>query len=154
MLFWLRCTFTPCLTRDRLQVDNPFTQVSLGHLTARSSSVGRQDNIIKERRSRQHDEQAFRLARIGQGWVIGSIETSSGGFAKPGVHLAMAPCRLHHLRRSKIIEAEQKDPRTMLNLYKLMSLLSSKRQEKTIEQLGQFFHILTAPVPRLRGGGK
>lgn len=142
------------LTSDHLQVENPYAQVSLGHLNARSSSVGRQDSILKEHRSHHHDEQAFRLARIGQGWVIGSIETSSGGFSKPGVHVAIAPCRLHHLRRSKIVEAEQKDPRTMMNLYKLVSRLSSKRQEKTIEQLGQFFHILTAPVPRLRGGGK
>ena len=129
--------------------------LSIGHLDARASTLGRERAALKQERSirphDQHNEQTFRLARIGQGWVIGSIETANG-LHNPGIHVAIAPCRLHHLPHSIIQEMETKNPTLSMNLYKLLSLLATKRQEATIHQLNQFVKIISAPVPRLRGG--
>jgi hypothetical protein len=40
---------------------------------------------------------------------------------------------------------EQSDPKLMMNLYKLMSNVSLKRQEMTIGQLAQFVSIMHSP---------
>jgi CRP-like cAMP-binding protein len=129
-------------------------QNSIGHMKARSLTVGREMSIWKETRAgHHHTEQSFRLARIGQGWIIGGIETANG-MKRPGVHIAMSPCRLHHLPSSAIKQAETVNPKLAMSLYKMLSHLATKRQEMTIEQLGQHLRILNSPVPRLRGQGK
>jgi len=138
----------------------PESQVSIGHLNARSVTAGREMLKLKEQHYQQaahhhaNEQQSFRLARIGQGWIIGTIEASNG-MKKPGIHVAMSPCRLHHLPESAIQQLQEaKNPRLAMNLYRVLSHLSTKRQEMTIEHLGQHLRILNSPVPRLRGRGR
>lgn len=131
---------------------------SIGHLNARSGTLGRQAALWKASQKGdmhlrpERAEQTFRLARIGQGWILGSIEMATHGMKRPGTHLASSPCRLHFLSADAVHEAETKDPTAVMHLYKLLAFLATKRQEITIEQLGQFVHILKAPTPRLIGG--
>lgn len=125
---------------------------SLGRMDPRAGTLGRQFSMWKEQATRKDTaEQGFRLARIGQGWVIGGIEASNG-MRNPGVHVAISNCRLHHLPGKAIKEVEKTNPTLAMNLYKLLAHLSTKRQEVTIQQLGQFIRILHTPAPRLRGG--
>jgi hypothetical protein len=63
---------------------------SIGHLNARGSTVGREDAMMKEVRKSERGlrpVQNFRLARVGQGWVVGSIEGCSG-MRNTGMHFA------------------------------------------------------------------
>ena len=124
---------------------------SIGHLNARGSVIARQQADLKRSMIAQSHQQSFRLARIGQGWVIGSIEVTNG-MQRPGAHVAVTQCRLHHVSKSSLKQIESKHPDVAMNLYKLLACLSTKRQEATIQQLGQFVHILNSPVPHLRGG--
>ena len=102
-----------------------------------------------------HEHQSFRLSRIGQGWIIGSIEAANG-MKKPGVYVAMSSCRLHYVPHSAIEQLQDgSDPshsRLAMHLYRVLAHLATKRQEMTIEHLGQHLRILNSPVPRLRGG--
>jgi len=133
---------------------------SIGHLDARSDTLGRKMATWKKNLTRSEqqraEEHSFRLQRIGQGWIIGSIDSDmsgAGGAARDrSVHVAITRARLHHLPLSAIREAERTHPALAMNLYKTVSYLSNKRQEMTIHQLGQFIRIMNAPVPRLRGG--
>ena len=130
---------------------------SIGHLNARSSTIGRQTALWKAQKSDlenhpERTEQTFRLARIGQGWILGSIEMATHGMKRPGAHVASSPCRLHFLPAEAVHRAETENPIAVMHLYKLLAFLATKRQEVTIEQLGQFVHILNSPTPRLRGG--
>lgn len=125
--------------------------LSLGHMNARSRALGRQ--VVMWKQEHAHDEQTFRLARIGQGWIIGGIEAFNG-MRQPGIHVAMSHCRLHYLPQSAMKQAEQINPTLAMHLYKMLSHLSTKRQERTIQQLDQFVKILKSPAPRLNGGGK
>ena len=45
-------------------------------------------------------------------------------------------------------QIEKSDPKLMMNLYKLMSSVSLKRQELTIGQLSQFVSIMQSPSPK------
>lgn len=147
-----RSSGTATINMSHLSMADP--NASIGHLNARSGTVGRQMAIWKSvREGQEHNEQTFRLARIGQGWIIGGIEVSNG-MKKPGIHVAISECRLHHLPFKAITEAEQSNPMLAMHLYKLLSHLATKRQEMTIEQLGQHLRILNNPVPRLRSGGR
>ena len=124
--------------------------LSIGALDARGRTVGSQRAALSDMNAEQ-TEQRFRLASIGTGWVIGSVE-ASGGLHSSAIHVAMTTSRLHHLPYQSIQEMETSNPTLSMNLYKLLSLLSTKRQEKTIQQLDQFVKIMNAPIPRLRGG--
>lgn len=133
---------------------------SIGHLNARSATIGRQIAFWKEQHQHHHshgssanEQQSFRLARIGQGWIIGSIETSNG-MKKPGVHVAISSCRLHHLPAGAIQQLQEENPRLAMHLYRVLAHLATKRQEMTIDHLGQHLRILNSPVPRLRGQGR
>ena len=142
-----------------LEANNPTVgsdpTASIGRMHARSMTIGRETALWKlQQRGRPfHNEQGYRLARIGQGWIIGSIEVSNG-MQIHGIHVAMSKCRLHHLPYTAIKEAEENNPTLAMNLYKVLSHLATKRQEMTIEQLGQHLRILNNPVPRLQGKGK
>ena len=57
----------------------------------------------------------------------------------------VTPCRLHHLHYNSMKQIEQSNPKLMMNLYKLMSSVSLKRQEMTIAQLAQFVSIMNPP---------
>eukprot|EP00429_Kryptoperidinium_foliaceum_P091222 CAMPEP_0176184358 /NCGR_PEP_ID=MMETSP0121_2-20121125/774_1 /TAXON_ID=160619 /ORGANISM="Kryptoperidinium foliaceum, Strain CCMP 1326" /LENGTH=83 /DNA_ID=CAMNT_0017522731 /DNA_START=96 /DNA_END=343 /DNA_ORIENTATION=+ len=67
----------------------------------------------------------------------------------------MSACRLHHLPKAAIEQLQEaSNPRLAMNLYRVLSHLATKRQEMTIEHLGQHLRILNSPVPRLRGRGR
>jgi hypothetical protein len=51
---------------------------SLGQLKARSGSIGREMARLKAGGGNDTTNQSFRLARVGPGWVLGSIEAVSG----------------------------------------------------------------------------
>jgi CRP-like cAMP-binding protein len=89
--------------------------------------------------------QTFRLARIGPGWIAGTLEAVSG-MRRPGDHVAVTYCRLHHLPFSKIQEVEKSNPSLALSLYKLLSYLMARRQEATIGQLATLHSIMTSPA--------
>ena len=87
----------------------------------------------------------FRLARVGPGYVFGGIELSIG-VNGPGIPLAVTKCRLHHLPYSKLSDIEKAEPLLMLNLYKLLSYLIARREEKAVEQLVTM-HSIVGSVP-------
>lgn len=60
---------------------------SLNQLNARSGSIGKEMARLKEGGGNDASSQRFRLARIGPGWVLGSIEAVSGT-QHPGSHVA------------------------------------------------------------------
>lgn len=89
--------------------------------------------------------QTFRLARIGPGWVAGTLEYVSG-MRHTGDHVAITDCRLHHLPYSRLQEIEDSNPSLVLSLYKLLSYLMARRQEATIGQLATLHAIMTSPA--------
>jgi len=93
------------------------------------------------------ESQTFRLARIGIGWVAGTMEFFH--MKRPGSQIAVTCCKLHHLPFSKIHEVENKRPDLALTLYKLLSYLMARRQEATIGQLATLHSIMSSP-PRYR----
>mmetsp|Transcript_25689 Transcript_25689/g.60414 ORF Transcript_25689/g.60414 Transcript_25689/m.60414 type:complete len:1133 (+) Transcript_25689:154-3552(+) len=97
------------------------------------------------------DHPTFRLARVGHGWISGSLPLAAEN-TNSGVLVAVSPCRLHHVSRQALLELERSQPETIMQLYKLLACLSWKRQEKTIGQLNQLLKILKSPTPRLRKG--
>lgn len=117
---------------------------TLGHLHARSGTLGRQRAAMKAT-SREPMTQTFRLARIGPGWVCGAIEGASG-LKHAGVHVAVTNCRLHHLPFQKLEMMEIEHPSLILKLYKMLSHLMARRQEITIEQLATFHSIMSSPA--------
>lgn len=125
---------------------------SIGHLDARSTTLGRETALWKAKQDNrlhpEHSEQTFRLARIGQGWILGSIEMATHGMKRPGAHVAVSACRLHFLPASAVQRAEEENPIAVMHLYKLLAHLATKRQEMTIEQLGQvrIFLVLSCCV--------
>jgi CRP-like cAMP-binding protein len=135
------------------QDNSPDSLLSLGHLNARTSALGRQIAKWKEKHGKGVDisEQSFRLAQVGQGWIIGGIEAANG-MRRQGIYAAITASRLHFLSMDMIHQLEANDPSVAMRLYKVLSLLSTKRQEATIRQLGQFVRIMKSPTPRLRGG--
>jgi len=125
---------------------------SIGHLNAREGELDPQASSGAARqRLRATMEHSSRLAKIGQGWIIGCVETAER-VRMAGIHVAISDCRLHHVSHSSILEIESTNPALAMNLYKLLSLLATKRQESTIYQLEQFMKVMKNPVPRLRGG--
>ncbi len=88
--------------------------------------------------------QTFRLARLGVGWVVGTMEFFHQ--PRPGQEVALDYCKLHHLPFSKIREAEAEDPGLVLELYKLLSYLMAQRQEATIGQLATLHAIMSSPA--------
>ncbi len=100
-------------------------------------------NILEA--SRKGEGRTFRLARYGPGWVAGTLEAVSGQ-QRPGFHIAVSNCRLHHLPFSKIAEVEKSNPSLVLSLYKLLAYMMARRQEATIGQLATLHDIMTSPA--------
>lgn len=90
------------------------------------------------------ESQTFRLARLGVGWVVGTMEFFHQRM--PGHQVALDYCKLHHLPFSKIHQVESEDPRLVLELYKLLSYLMAQRQEATIGQLATLHSIMSSPA--------
>jgi len=121
---------------------------SLNGLRARVGTIGKQAAMLKAsgQAGRQNlSSGAIRLARVGPGWVVGTLE-GVGATEIPLHQVAVTCCRLHHLPFSKMAELEEKDPRLMLRLYKLLGQLMATRQEITISQLSQLTTIMSSPA--------
>jgi CRP-like cAMP-binding protein len=95
--------------------------------------------------AKSSEAQTFRLARIGVGWVAGTLEAVSG-MQRRGEQVAVDYCRLHHLPFSRVQELEKENPALVLSLYKFLSYLMARRQEATIGQLATLHSIMTSPA--------
>jgi MFS superfamily sulfate permease-like transporter len=114
-------------------------------LTARYRAVGKESMLLKAGLHRRRVTSFVRLARVGPGWVAGTLE-SVGATECSDRHVAVSRCKLHHLPHRKIEEIQEKDPALVLRLYKLLSHLTAKRQELTIGQLMTLHSIMTSPA--------
>ena len=117
--------------------------------TMNGTSGGSGDTLTRMKRcslldSISAEPQTFRLARLGVGWVAGTMEFFQ--MKRPGNQVALDYCKLHHLPFSKIEEAELEDPALVLKLYKLLSYLMAQRQEATIGQLATLHSIMSSPA--------
>lgn len=63
------------------------------------------------------------------------------------MYSAVTTCRLHHLPYRSIKELEDKNPTLILRLFKLLSRVSARGQESTIQQLATFHSIMTSLAP-------
>ena len=122
---------------------------SISELKARAPSIGRGAALLKKAVESGHNksfERSLNLARIGPGAVVGALESFTQT-PDPGVHIAVTPCRLHQLTYNSIEKLEYEDPGLTLQLYKMMSLLSARRQQSTINQLITLQSIMTSQAP-------
>jgi hypothetical protein len=117
---------------------------SISDLRHRSGTIGRDYAKLKST-NMQRQQQNFRLARIGAGWVVGAVEAVSG-LENSGVHLAVTECRLHYISYCRMEQLEAENPILMLHLYKLLSHIMAKQQELTIGQLGTLHAIMSSPA--------
>ena len=117
---------------------------SISGLKARSGTVGREYARQKASTSTPQ-QQSFRLARVGAGWVVGAVEAVSG-MENPGLHLAVTASRLHYLSYSQMEKLEKKNPLLMLRLYKLLSMTLCRQHQVTIGQLGTLHAIMASPA--------
>ena len=121
---------------------------SIGHLRVRTPTIGRESALLKQAREINNHAHTVRLARIGPGFVVGSMEVCTSSFNyHQGIHTAVVPCRLHLLSNESIKLVENKNPRLALELYKMMSQLSAERQAATIDQLGTLQSIMVSLAP-------
>eukprot|EP00980_Cylindrotheca_fusiformis_P023039 scaffold10069_cov69-Cylindrotheca_fusiformis.AAC.8 len=111
---------------------------TLGHQHARIGSLAR-----KAAEMGQRGTDNLRLARIGPGWVIGTVEIASGT-RPPGVVTAVTNCSLHHLPFSRLREIEETDPILVLQLYKMLSHLMARREGITTEHLSTLHTIMSS----------
>jgi hypothetical protein len=104
---------------------------------------------------------------VGPGWVMGSLEAMNG-IRKPESIVAgkyfsafflrliasssanalstVTQSHVHYISYSSVEEIERTNPTLVLQLYKLLSYLMTKRQQVTISQLGTFHSIMSAPA--------
>jgi CRP-like cAMP-binding protein len=122
-------------------------RVSLSSMQARTGSMGKQAAMLKSGARRRQMETSIRLARLGPGWVVGTLE-GVGATQYPSHHVAVSKCKMHHLPYHRIEEIEEKDPKLVLRLYKLLSHLMARRQELAIGQLVTLHSIMTAAPAR------
>ena len=78
--------------------------------------------------------------------VVGALEGLSQ-VPYSAIHIAVIPCRLHHLPYKVISTLEAENPALVLQLFKMMSLITARRQEATISQLVTLQAIMSAPSP-------
>jgi len=75
--------------------------------------------------------------------VLGSLEALGGTVYQRNV-VAITECRVHHLPYRKMNEIEKENPTVILDLYKLLSLLTAKRHESMVDQLGTLHSIMSS----------
>eukprot|EP00548_Thalassiothrix_antarctica_P002690 CAMPEP_0194131942 /NCGR_PEP_ID=MMETSP0152-20130528/2550_1 /TAXON_ID=1049557 /ORGANISM="Thalassiothrix antarctica, Strain L6-D1" /LENGTH=1098 /DNA_ID=CAMNT_0038826841 /DNA_START=116 /DNA_END=3412 /DNA_ORIENTATION=- len=88
------------------------------------------------------ESSTIRLARVGPGWVLGTLEDPRLNQFK-GHHVALTKCILHHLPLNHIHKIEGENPVLALKLYKMLSYILTRRQEITIGQLVTLHSIMT-----------
>jgi len=122
--------------------------ISISDLAARGQTMAARLSVMKAVRASDPvspGRHAFRLALVGPGWILGTIEGVSG-MKNPGVHVAETDCRAHLLPYRKMQELENEDPVLALHLVKLMGLIIARKQENVIAQLGILQSIMTSPA--------
>ena len=112
---------------------------SLNHL--KCTDVARA--IADMKKNGYWEQKSFRVARVGPGWIIGTLEAISNT-VNPGVNVAVSRCELHFISFEKLKEVEETDPLLVLSLYKLLSTLMAKRQSLTINQLATLHSIMSS----------
>mmetsp|Transcript_4251 Transcript_4251/g.4862 ORF Transcript_4251/g.4862 Transcript_4251/m.4862 type:complete len:179 (+) Transcript_4251:193-729(+) len=117
---------------------------SLTNLQARTPTIGREAALLKNVAGTMRERRTVRLARLKPGFVIGTLGEDP---FNPGDHIAVTPCRLHHLKHEDIKRLEKQDPRVVLELFKMMSTLLTRKQEMTIHQLTTISNIMTSLAP-------
>jgi cAMP-binding proteins - catabolite gene activator and regulatory subunit of cAMP-dependent protein kinases len=81
------------------------------------------------------------------GFVIGDLGGVVSNDLDSGDYVAVTPCRLWHLSQGDINRLEYENPRLILELFKIMAVLSAQRQEVTIDQLSTLHQIMTSLAP-------
>jgi len=114
---------------------------SLSNLNARTASLT--SDMCQIKYSSQSYKHNVRIARIGSGWVVGALEGLSQ-IIDTGFYIAVTPVRLHHLPYNIISELEESNPALTLTLFKMMSLITARRQEATIAQLATLQNIMSS----------
>lgn len=112
-----------------------FAKSLMGRAKQQTEGTGNSDN--------------FRLARIGPGWVIGTLENASGT-QSPGIFTAMTRCRLYHLPFTTLEKMEDTNPLLVLKLYKMLSHLMAKKEEITTEHLSTLHTIMSSQAHHKR----
>lgn len=119
---------------------------SISDLHVRTPTIGRESEMLKNTSRVRASTKNVRLARFGPGWIVGAQESCSQ-LMIPGLYSAVTNCRLHHLPYRAIEELEHENPFLVLKLFKLLSRISARRQESTIQQLATFHSIMTSLAP-------
>mmetsp|Transcript_823 Transcript_823/g.994 ORF Transcript_823/g.994 Transcript_823/m.994 type:complete len:224 (+) Transcript_823:1384-2055(+) len=129
------------------------SSTSLSDLRTRTPTIGLESRLLKQAKS-VRGQQNVRLARIGPGFVVGSL---GGDHVLQGNHCAVTSCRLHLLSYRSIEEIEKNKPRLALELFKMMTQLEAVRHTATINHLASLHNIMVSlapskPVDRLKRG--
>ena len=87
--------------------------------------------------------------------MVGEATEMVCGLRNPGVHVGVTDARLYFLGYEEVRRLEERDVGVALQLFKLVSLLQSKSQEREIEQLAMMrdVHHMRAvkkPVTRVQ----
>ena len=141
---------------------------SIGHVNARSATVGKGAKVLKTHPGLK-SQTTFRIARVGPGrpplnlfyiafsfgancfpcdlgWLIGNIAEMTGS-PDLGIYTALTPCRLHQITFETIERLEVDSPVVVLHLYKLLTHLTSRQNEMTINQLATLRSIMSSTAP-------
>mmetsp|Transcript_16685 Transcript_16685/g.37390 ORF Transcript_16685/g.37390 Transcript_16685/m.37390 type:complete len:237 (-) Transcript_16685:33-743(-) len=118
---------------------------SIGKVNARSATVGKGAQVLKSHPGLM-SQTTFRIARVGPGWLIGSIAEMTGS-PDLGIYTALTPCRLHQMTFESIERLEVDNPVLVLHLYKLLTHLTSRQNEMTINQLATLRSIMSSTAP-------
>ena len=137
---------------------------SLNSMKARTPGIARELSRLKQLKKNQASMTSFRVARMGPGWIVGSLDAvttlSRGGATDRGSGLsfssssldnlvAVTKCRLHYLSYEQMSALESSRPSLMLKLHKLLALLNAKRQSLTIHQLATLHSIMSSSPQQL-----
>jgi len=123
--------------------------LSLSRLNCRTPTIGKEYYLLKHAGGCRAalEKKTFRIATLKPGFVIGDLGGVVSHGLRSGDHVAITACRLWHLSQEDITRLEHEHPRLILELFKIMALLSAQRQEVTIDQLTTLHQIMTSLAP-------
>jgi len=124
------------------------SSASISNLRVRTPTIGKEASMLKHVRSINEQAHTIRLARIGPGFVIGTLQFCASSFNyNQGIYTAVTPSRLHFLSNESVIEIEEEYPILALELYKMLAQLAAERQAATIDQLATLQSIMVSLAP-------
>ena len=112
---------------------------------ARLGTLARRTALVKQVAPGRQGKPIVRTARMGPGWVVGTSELASG-LPPLGAFKAITSVKLHHLPYSTIQRMEDKNPRLIMQLYKLLAHMMARNENNTIAQLTVMRNILSSPA--------